>query len=51
MMTFCFALISMSFDDSILMTLLTESMTILFFPPLSTSTIFSAPSLSSNTRR
>jgi hypothetical protein len=45
--TLAFAITSMSPSDSILMTLLTESRTILFFLVLSTMVTFSAPSLSS----
>jgi len=47
MITLVFAVTSMSPSDSILMILLTESRTILFFLVLSTIVIFSAPSLSS----
>ncbi len=47
MITFCFALMTMSPADSILMTLFAESSTILFFFVLSTIVIFSEPSLSS----
>ena len=51
MITFCFALMSMSLSDSILINFLAESMTTLFFIVESTMTTFSAPFLSSNTTR